>query len=144
MPKMTAEDKYFRRGDAKMKKEKKRTYGRLTVFLSALIIFVSALNVPCYITQYEKNYEVRQLTSELEEEVNRGKRLLIEYKSNVNYKAVEDYVSENLNMKKLANYQVEYVLKHAESNSVVIKDDSNGGFLSGIANTFSVIAEYFR
>ena len=114
------------------------------MFLSALIIFVSALNVPCYITQYEKNYEVRQLTSELEEEVNRGKRLLIEYKSNVNYKAVEDYVSENLNMKKLANYQVEYVLKHSESNSVVVKDDSNGGFLSGIANTFSVIAEYFR
>ena len=60
-----------------MKKEKKRTYGKLTVILSALIIFVSALNVPCYITQYEKNYEVRKLSSELEDEVNRGKRLLI-------------------------------------------------------------------
>ncbi len=127
-----------------MKKEKKRTYGKLTVILSALIIFVSALNVPCYITQYEKNYEVRKLSSELEDEVNRGKRLLIEYKSNVNYRLVEEYASQNLNMKKLANYQVEYVLKQSENNSVVVKNDSDGGFLSGIANTFSVIAEYFR
>ena len=127
-----------------MKKEKKRTYGKLTVILSALIIFVSALNVPCYITQYEKNYEVRKLSSELEDEVNRGKRLLIEYKSNVNYRLVEEYASQNLNMKKLANYQVEYILKQSENNSVVVKNDSDGGFLSGIANTFSVIAEYFR
>ncbi len=127
-----------------MKKEKKRTYGKLTVILSALIIFVSALNVPCYITQYEKNYEVRKLSSELEDEVNRGKRLLIEYKSNVNYRLVEEYASQNLNMKKLANYQVEYILKQSENNSVVVKNDSDDGFLSGIANTFSVIAEYFR
>ena len=127
-----------------MKKEKKRTYGKLTVILLALIIFVSALNVPCYITQYEKNYEVRKLSSELEDEVNRGKRLLIEYKSNVNYRLVEDYASQNLNMKKLANYQVEYILKQSENNSVVVKNDSDDGFLSGIANTFSVIAEYFR
>lgn len=127
-----------------MKKEKKRTYGKLTVILSALIIFVSALNVPCYITQYEKNYEVRKLSSELEDEVNRGKRLLIEYKSNVNYRLVEEYASQNLNMKKLANYQVEYILKQSENNSVVVKNDADDGFLSGIANTFSVIAEYFR
>lgn len=126
------------------KKENGKNYGRLTVVLTALILFVSALNVPCYIAQYEKNYEVRQLTAELEDEVNRGKRLQIEYKSNVNYKLVEEYVSQNLNMKKIENYQIEYVLKESDAVSAVVKNESDEGFLSGIANTFSVIAEYFR
>ena len=69
---------------------------------------------------------------------------MIEYKSRVNYKLVEDYVTENLNMKKLENYQIEYISKSADDMSVVVKNDDDNGFLSRIANTFSIIAEYFR
>lgn len=124
--------------------KKRKSYGKLTVILAVLILLVSTLNIPCYITQYEKNYEARQLTSNLEEEVNRGKRLLIEYKSRINFKDVEAYASENLNMKKAENYQIEYIMKKADDMSVVVKNDSEDGFLSRIANTFSIIAEYFR
>ena len=124
--------------------KKKKNYGKLTVVLVVMIVLVTTLNIPCYITQYEKNYEARTLTEELNDEVNRGKRLLIEYKSRVNYKLVEDYVTENLNMKKLENYQIEYISKSADDMSVVVKNDDDNGFLSRIANTFSIIAEYFR
>ena len=124
--------------------KKKKNYGKLTVVLVVMIVLVTTLNIPCYKTQYEKNYEARTLTEELNDEVNRGKRLLIEYKSRVNYKLVEDYVTENLNMKKLENYQIEYISKSADDMSVVVKNDDDNGFLSRIANTFSIIAEYFR
>ncbi len=124
--------------------KKKKSYGKLTIILSVLILFVSTLTVPCYITQYEKNYETRKLTAELEEEVNRGKRLMIEYKSRVNHKVVEEYALEKLNMKKLENYQIEYILKKSDDKSVVVKNDEGDGFLSRLASTFSIIAEYFR
>lgn len=124
--------------------KKKKNYGKLTVVLVVMIVLVTTLNIPCYITQYEKITEARTLTEELNDEVNRGKRLLIEYKSRVNYKLVEDYVTENLNMKKLENYQIEYISKSADDMSVVVKNDDDNGFLSRIANTFSIIAEYFR
>lgn len=122
----------------------KKRYGRLTVILSLLILVVSTLNVPCYITQYEKNYEARQLSAQLDDEINRGKRLMIEYKSRINYKFVEEYATENLNMKKTENYQIEYVTKKADEQSVVVKKDGDDGLISRIVSTFSVIAEYFR
>lgn len=128
----------------KKKPEGKKRYGRLTVVLSLLILVVSTLNVPCYIAQYEKNYEARQLSAELDEEINRGKRLMIEYKSRINYKFVEEYATENLNMKKVENYQIEYITKKADEQSVVVKNDGDDGLISRIVSTFSVIAEYFR
>ena len=128
----------------KTEMKKKKSYGKLTLILSVLILFVSMLTVPCYITQYEKNYETRKLTAELEEEINRGKRLMIEYKSRVNHKVVEEYAYEKLNMKKLENYQIEYILKESDDKSVVVKNDEEDGFLARLASTFSIVAEYFR
>ncbi len=117
----------------------------LNIFLSVLILLSAVLTVPCYIKQYQKNKTASNLTKELQNEINIGTRLRIEYEIRSDYKTIEDYVSNNLSMKKVDNYQIEYLMRETGNVSVVVYDeDDDGNFLTDLARTFSAITEFFR
>lgn len=125
--------------------KKKRGFGIINIFLSVLIIIASIISVPCCLQQYEKNQTVNRLKKELEQESNKGARLRIEYEIRTDYKAIEEYVTKNLMMKKQESYQIEYVLHETDSVSVVVnQDNQDDNILSAIARTFSAITEFFR
>lgn len=122
-----------------------RIMNGLNIFLSVLILLSAVLTVPCYIKQYQKNKTASNLTKELQNEINIGTRLRIEYEIRSDYKTIEDYVSNNLSMKKVDNYQIEYLMRETGNVSVVVYDeDDDGNFLTDLARTFSAITEFFR
>ena len=126
-------------------KKQKKGIGRMSVVLTVLIILMAIMNIPCLIEQYEKNYEAKSLQKTLEVEQNKGERLKIEYEIKTDYKAIEDYVSANMQMKKAEPYQVEYILKNNDDKSKVVKaEDDSEGFFAKITKSFSMIAEYFQ
>lgn len=125
--------------------KKRNGFGIINIFLSVLIIIASIVAIPCCLKQYEKNQTVNRLRNELEQETNRGSRLRIEYEIRTDYKAIEEYVTKNLMMKKQEPYQIEYILRETDSVSVVVNQDSqNDNILSAIARTFSAITEFFK
>lgn len=131
--------------DLLKKNKKKHGIGFFHVFLTVLIIAAILLNVPCFIEQYEKNDQANKLLKELNSEINRGKRLKIEYESRTDYKSIEEYVTESLMMKKTESYQIEYIVNESDNMSEVVKaDDYNESIFHRIAKTFSVITEYFK
>lgn len=136
----------LRHGTAKSSEKKDgRIMNGLNIFLSVLILLSAVLTVPCYIKQYQKNKTASNLTKELQNEINIGTRLRIEYEIRSDYKTIEDYVSNNLSMKKVDNYQIEYLMRETGNVSVVVYDeDDDGNFLTDLARTFSAITEFFR
>lgn len=110
-----------------------------------LIIATGVFNVNCYIEQNEKNYREKLLRDELAKEQNKGARLSIEYESRTDYRAIEEYVSQNFMMKKVDNYQIEYIVNDVENNSEVIKINSyDESFFTRLSKAFSMITEYFN
>lgn len=123
----------------------KKALNPVAFIITLLIITIEVFNVNCYIDQYEKNYNEKLLKDELQKEQNEGEQLRIEYESRTNYRAIEEYVSENFMMKKIDNYQIEYIVNDAENTSQVIKANSyDEGFFSRLSRAFSLIAEYFN
>ena len=90
-------------------KKKNRAFDMTSLIIAFFIVVVSIVGVNCYIQQYEKNYEMNQLKRELAEVQNEGELMDIEYQSRANYRTIEAYVSENMSMKKISNYQIEYI-----------------------------------
>lgn len=124
--------------------KRKRRISALNVFLTILIIAAGVLTIPCCIMQHEKNSEADKLISTLETETNRGARLRIEYEIRTDYKAIEEYVTKTLMMKKQEPYQIEYVLRDTDSVSVVLDTEGyDENVLTAISRTFSAITEYF-
>ena len=75
---------------------------------------------------------------------NEGKLLDIEYQSRANYRNIEKYASENLSMKKISSYQIEYIDDQKQENMQVIEHEQDENFFSRISKAFSVILEYFQ
>lgn len=122
-----------------------RRIGGLNILLIVLIVVAGIFTIPCCIKKYEKNCSADTLQQTLFSEKNRGARLKIEYEIRTDYKLIEDYVTNQLSMKKEENYQVEYVMRETDNQSVVL--DSEGkttNILTGLARTLSAITEYFR
>lgn len=117
----------------------------LNIFLSVLILLSAVLSLPCYIQQYQKNKTANNLAKELQTEINTGTRLRIEYEIRSDYKTIEDYVSNDLSMKKVDSYQIEYLMREAGDVSVVVNnEDKDTNFLTSISRTFSAITEFFK
>jgi hypothetical protein len=129
----------------KMTKKKAFSANAAAFIITLIILTINIFNVNCYIEQYEKNYHEKLLKDELAKEQNDGERLRIEYESRTNYKAIEEYVTKNFMMKKIDNYQIEYIVNDAENTSEVVKaDDYDEGFFNRLSKAFSMIAEYFN
>jgi hypothetical protein len=129
----------------KMTKKKAFSANAAAFIITLIILTINIFNVNCYIEQYEKNYHEKLLKDELAKEQNDGERLRIEYESRTNYKTIEDYVTKNFMMKKIDNYQIEYIVNDAENTSEVVKaDDYDEGFFNRLSKAFSMIAEYFN
>lgn len=124
--------------------KKKRAFDSVSAFLAFLIVAVSIIGVNCYIQQYEKNYQANKLKKELAQVQNEGELLDIEYQSRANYRDIEAYVSENMSMKKISSYQIEYIDDANSDNMQVIEHEDNDGLFTRISKAFSVILEYFR
>lgn len=113
--------------------------------LLVLTLLVNVFSISCFIEQYEKSCRANRLQAQLAEEVKTGERLSVEYEKRTNYQDIENYISENTNLKKAENYQYEYIRGESSNSSVVKNTESSGdGLLSQLSRTFSVIAEYFR
>ena len=125
-------------------KKKNRAFDMTSLIIAFFIVVVSIVGVNCYIQQYEKNYEMNQLKRELAEVQNEGELMDIEYQSRANYRTIEAYVSENMSMKKISNYQIEYIYDGNLDKMQVIEHDENNGFFSQLSIAFSVILEYFQ
>ena len=125
-------------------KKKNRAFDMTSLMIAFFIVVVSIVGVNCYIQQYEKNYEMNQLKRELAEVQNEGELMDIEYQSRANYRTIEAYVSEHMSMKKISNYQIEYIDDGNNDRMQVIEHDENNGFFSQLSKAFSVILEYFQ
>lgn len=129
----------------KITKKKALSANAAALIITLLILTINIFNVNCYIEQYEKNYHEKLLKDELVTEKNKGQRLQIEYESRTDYKAIEEFVTKNFMMKKIDNYQIEYIVNDSENTSEVVKADTyDEGFLYRLSKAFSMIAEYFN
>lgn len=110
-----------------------------------LVMIVSLIaGVNCYIEQYEKIYRTKQLTAQLEEEINNGEKLRIEYEKRTNIREVEDYAVNVLGLQKYSNYQVEYITYQNTNRTVMFDNDlPQESVLTRVAAVFSIITEYF-
>lgn len=127
------------------KKKMNRKKMNWTAVFIVLTLAINLFGISCLIEQYEKSCQATKLQAELEDEIRTGERLSVEYEKRTNYQDIEEYITENTNLKKAETYQYEY-LRDESSNSSVVKKTENdgGGLLSQLSRTFSVIAEYFR
>ena len=99
-----------------MNKSKKNVViNYINVALVLVLIITLVASVNCYITQYEKIYRTNELSAKLEEEINNGEKLRIEYEKRTNIREVEDYAVNVLGLQKYNNYQVEYITKQNKS-----------------------------
>ena len=116
----------------------------INIALVLVLILTLVASVNCYITQYEKIYRTNELTAKLEEEINNGEKLRIEYEKRTNIREVEDYAVNVLGLQKYSNYQVEYITKQNSNKTVMFEQEaSTESVLSRVATVFSIIAEYF-
>lgn len=124
----------------------KASFDFLSLILILVIVAVAVVSVNCYIRSYEKNYEGEVLASQLREVNNESDRLMIEYQRRINYLNVERYAKDNLSMKKINRYQIEYIDRDVTNTVEVVPggDDREGTFAEDLAKAFSVILEYFR
>ena len=116
----------------------------INIALVLVLILTLVASVNCYITQYEKIYRTNELTAKLEEEINNGEKLRIEYEKRTNIREVEDYAVNVLGLQKYSNYQVEYITKLNSNKTVMFEQEApTESVLSRVATVFSIIAEYF-
>jgi hypothetical protein len=132
---------------AETKMENQKTSSMLNRIIALLFVAVLVLGIAgvnCYIEQYEKIYQTKKLTEKLEEEINKGEKLRIEYEKRTNIREVENYAVNVLGLQKYSNYQVEYVSKHNSNKTVVFNGDGpQESVLSRVASVFSIFMEYF-
>lgn len=128
-----------------MNKQKVNTvFNCITVVLLLIILVLSIAGVNCYIEQYEKIYRTKQLSAQLEEEINNGEKLRIEYEKRTNIREVESYAVNNLGLQKYSSYQVEYITNQNTNKTVMFdKEQPKESVLTRVAAVFSIIAEYF-
>lgn len=125
-------------------KEKKK-FDVTIAILILIIIAVGAMSVMCCISQYEKNYRLKLLNSELAIEQNKGELLRIEYEKRTNYRNVEDYVVNRLGMTKINSYQIEYIVSNNTNQTLLLQPkEDDAGLFSRISRAFSVALEYFK
>ena len=128
-----------------MNKSKKNVViNYINVALVLVLIITLVASVNCYITQYEKIYRTNELSAKLEEEINNGEKLRIEYEKRTNIREVEDYAVNVLGLQKYNNYQVEYITKQNVNKTVMFEQETQTeSVISRVATVFSIIAEYF-
>lgn len=128
-----------------MNKSKANTVINIINICLVLVMIVSLIaGVNCYIEQYEKIYRTKQLTAQLEEEINNGEKLRIEYEKRTNIREVEDYAVNVLGLQKYSNYQVEYITYQNTNRTVMFDNDlPQESVLTRVAAVFSIITEYF-
>ncbi|MBQ6809514.1 MAG: hypothetical protein IJP09_02250 [Clostridia bacterium] len=119
----------------------------LNLMIVALVLIIVAslvIGVNCSIEQYEKIYRTKQLNAQLEEEINYGMKLQIEYESRTNIREVEEYAINTLGLQKYSNYQVEYIADQNSNKTVVFAENmGQENLLSRVSAVFSIITEYF-
>lgn len=128
-----------------MNKAKMNRILNLTIVFLVLVIVASlVIGVNCSIEQYEKIYRTKQLNAQLEDEINYGMKLQIEYESRTNIREVEAYAVETLGLQKYSNYQVEYIVAENTNKTVLFSgNDEQENLLSRVSAVFSIISEYF-
>ena len=127
------------------KSNKNAVINYINIVLVLVLIVVLVAGVNCYITQYEKNYRTQELTAQLEEEINNGEKLRIEYEKRTNIREVEDYAVNQLGLQKYSSYQVEYITRQNTNKTVLFeKEVPKESMVSRVAAVFSIIAEYFN
>ena len=119
----------------------------LNLMIVALVLIIVAslvIGVNCSIEQYEKIYRTKQLNAQLEEEINYGMKLQIEYESRTNIREVEEYAINTLGLQKYSNNQVEYIADQNSNKTVVFAENmGQENLLSRVSAVFSIITEYF-
>ncbi len=127
------------------KSNKNTVINCINIFLVLVLIVTLVAGINCYITQYEKNYRTQELQANLEEEINNGEKLRIEYEKRTNIREVEDYAVKVLGLQKYSNYQVEYITRQNVNKTVLFeKEVPKENVISRVATVFSIIAEYFN
>ncbi len=127
------------------KSNKNTVINCINIFLVLVLIVTLVAGINCYITQYEKNYRTQELQANLEEEINNGEKLRIEYEKRTNIREVEDYAVNVLGLQKYSKYQVEYITRQNVNKTVLFeKEVPKESVLSRVATVFSIIAEYFN
>lgn len=127
------------------KKNKNTVINCINVVLVLVLIITLIASINCYITQYEKNYRTQELEASLQEAINNGEKLRIEYERRTNIREVEDYAVNVLGLQKYSNYQVEYITKQKVNKTVLFeKEAPSENVFSRVATVFSIIAEYFN
>lgn len=122
---------------------KKKVIDPVIVILMLIIAVFGILTVTCYIKQYEQMYTLKLRRADLNEVVNEGTMLQIEYEQKMDYRQIEEYVTSNLDMVKISNKQIEYIVNEASSHTELMLPEEEGVF-SRITKAFSVILEYFN
>ena len=115
----------------------------LAVFLAVGIIVLLLLSVNCNITQNEKNAELREAKNELALAVNEGTRLQIEIDKRSDFFSVEEYATRNLGMRKLADYQIQYLQYEVDDSAELLNTEEDEDFLGRVSKVFSVISDLF-
>lgn len=127
------------------KSNKNTVINCINIFLVLVLIVTLVAGINCYITQYEKNYRTQELQANLEEEINNGEKLRIEYEKRTNIREVEDYAVNVLGLQKYSKYQVEYITRQNVNKTVLFeKEVPKESVVSRVATVFSIIAEYFN
>ena len=116
----------------------------LTIFLVVGIVVLLLLTVNCSITQNEKNAELRAANREMETVVNEGINLQIEINRRSDYFSVEKYATEVLGMRKLENYQIQYIRYDVAGTLEVLNQEEEENFLGRVSKAFSAIGDFFR
>ena len=116
----------------------------LTIFLVLGIVVLLLLTVDCSITQNEKNAELRTLNSELDAAVSEGTKLQLEINRRSDFFAVEQYATEVLGMRKLENYQIQYIRYDVSGTLQVLNQEEEDDFFGRVSKAFSAIGDFFR
>jgi len=126
-------------------KTEKKNGNFIIMVLFAFVVVLLIMNISCFIAQYENNYNLKKLNSELEFELNNTELLNVEYEKLTDYHYVEKYVTENLGMIKLNSYQTQYIVSTNTNQTLLIQTEEDGnGIFSRIAGAFSIALEYFN
>jgi cell division protein FtsL len=115
-----------------------------TIFLVLGIVVLLLLTVDCSITQNEKNAELRTLNSELDAAVSEGTKLQLEINRRSDFFAVEQYATQVLGMRKLENYQIQYIRYDVSGTLQVLNQEEEDDFFGRVSKAFSAIGDFFR
>lgn len=114
-----------------------------TIFLVFGIVLLLLLSVNCSISQNEKTAELRKLNNELNQVRNQGIRLEIEIESRSDFFSVEEFATKELGMRKLENYQIQYVPYEMYGTAELLNKEESEDFFEKVSKAFSVISDFF-